>query len=651
QRDGRQKKDKTVSEELVLRNAINVNSDGFEFAPVRYENGLVFVSSRRKAGPIDKQIGERFFELYYAELDPDGMPRDPELFSLQLNSQVHENSVTFDPDAGRIYFTRSNLEKGLTQADAQGKIGMKIYAADKGEFDWENIRELSFNSNDYSSMHPTLTPDGSKLFFASDKSGGYGGMDLYFVERESDEEWSEPINLGPEINTTGNEVFPFYHPSGVLYFSSDSRDGMGGLDLYSIDISSNVWGEVVHMESPFNSEGDDLGFYLNDDGASGYFSSNREGGLGKDDIYVFQSKTFIQENEYFEDKKMIFAVYDQSTGQPLDDATLRILERGSGSAVGDEDLYDLELLPSGEGDGTLRLKFVRKREAELQGPKFVTDPEGKVEVDVLPTKDYVLFVTKAGYETKEITLAANEITPGDPYQVQLGEDDCFNLDGVVVSNPYEKTIPNARVRIINECDGTEEILRTNINGSFSYCLNPGCDYTIIGEKQGYRSGTSEISTVRVRGSRSLAAELELIPETDVVLKEPIRRGTVILLENIYYDFNKSSIRSGETRDLEALVTLMKKYPTMQIELGAHTDARGSDDYNMNLSLRRAESAKRFLVERGIAPHRVKPFGYGETQLRNQCDDGVSCSEEEHQYNRRTEVKVIDIDEPFKIQYK
>ena len=135
------------------------------------------------------------------------------------------------------------------------------------------------------------------------------------------------------------------------------------------------------------------------------------------------------------------------------------------------------------------------------------------------------------------------------------------------------------------------------------------------------------------------------------MKEPIREGSVIVLENIYYDFNKYIIRRGAASDLDALAQLMKQYPSMEIEMIAHTDSRGTEQYNLDLSLKRAESARNYLVQKGVQENRIRAFGYGESQIRNHCTDGVECSDEEHQYNRRTEVKVIRIDEPVKVQYQ
>jgi outer membrane protein OmpA-like peptidoglycan-associated protein len=149
----------------------------------------------------------------------------------------------------------------------------------------------------------------------------------------------------------------------------------------------------------------------------------------------------------------------------------------------------------------------------------------------------------------------------------------------------------------------------------------------------------------------MEANIILQPMSSEIVRKPLKEGSVIILNDIYYDFGKSAIRKGAARDLELIAEMMKKYPSMMIELGAYTDSRGEADFNMQLSLRRAESAKNFLVQRGIQTSRIKTFGYGESRLRNHCTDGVECSEDEHAYNRRTEIRVIKIDEPIRFERK
>lgn len=635
--------------DVVVKNAPNINSDGMEFSPVLYQNGLVYVS-RHKSGPVDEKTGETFFELFYSELDPNGFPLKPQEFSTELNSQVHEGPVSFNRRGDQIFFTRSNTKGGITKSDSEGRIGLKIYSAQRGYFDWENIQELPFNDDEYTCMHPSLSPNSKKLFFTSNMPGGYGGFDLYFVEWLGNK-WSMPINLGPDINSSKNEVFPFIHESGILFFTSDGHSGMGGLDLFMIDLSGRKWGRVINLGEPFNSEFDDLGIVLTPGGTRGYFTSNRVDGRGQDDIYVFEAPEGIKGRELYKTINSVIAVYDKNQSKRVPGAAIRIFETSADGLINNEDLYNIELLPSSAESQELTLKMVRKSDQNLGDPRIITDRNGEAVAQFQENKQYVILISKDGYKSREIIHSTKDADPYRPIEVLLEPSNCFNLDGLVTNETYGQRIPNALVRIVNECDGSEEIIRTTVDGEFQACLQVGCDFTIVGEKEGYRSARTEVSTVKIRGNRSLTAQIKLRPQSEQVMKEPIREGTVIVLENIYYDFNKSAIRSGEARDLEALVKLMRTYPSMEIELGAHTDVRGTEAYNLKLSLKRAESAKQFMVERGIAANRIKAFGYGEAYPRNRCREGVNCSEEEHQFNRRTEVRILKMDEPLRVQYE
>ncbi len=634
--------------DIRLSNASNINTEGMEFSPVLYGNGIVYVS-RRKNGPIDENTGQTFYELFYAELDPNGQPIKGQNFSVEINSHLHEGPVSFNRQGNEIFFTRSNQRLGLSKADKKGRVRLKIYKADKGFFDWENIEELPFNDNDFSCLHPALSADGKRLFFASDKPGGFGGMDIYFVERTS-RGWSAPINLGPEINTPKNEVFPFSHESGTLFFASDGHEGLGGLDLFMIDLSDRKWGRVINLGLPFNSEKDDLGLVLQSDGTRGYFTSNRErDNRGQDDIYLFDAPNGLKGIELPEINNTLVSVYDVESSRRILGAGLRVYPLSTDGMADNDELYNLEMLPNEKGEVSLTL--VRKKDEELADPDYVTNRNGEVVVPFEVAKSYLVIITKRGYKTKEIKFTSTDQLPIRPLEVLMKPNNCLALAGDVIAEGYNVPITNARVQITNECTGEVSVLNTDIEGKFEHCLEIGCNFSIRVIKEGYEEGLSSVSTEGIRGNRYIAAEINMKVKSLDLLREPISVGTVIVLDNIYYDFNKSAIRSGEARDLEALAKLMKRYPSMEIELGAHTDSRGENDYNLKLSLKRAESAREFLLRQGIKSRRIQVFGYGEAYPRNHCADGVDCTEAEHSFNRRTEVKVTKINESVRLEFK
>jgi len=569
--------------EVEVINATKINTSSTEFSPALYQNGIVFASSRFKNGERDKKIDETFYELFYAEVDEEGLPLEPEEFSLRINSHLHEGPVTFNRAGDLMYFTRNYIRKGVRKANSRGQTVMKIYEARKGKKDWKHVRALSFCDDEYSYVHPTLSTDGKKLFFSSNAPGGYGGMDLYVSERV-DGKWSEPINLGEEINTAKNELFPFIHSSGNLIFASNGREGFGELDLYMIDISSRKWGKATNLGEPFNSPSDDLGLILNPEGTKGYFTSSREGGHGKDDIYMFNAPEGIWGRTRPKQIQASITIEDVQNRQKLDGVEVRVFEKNKESyynAQGKK-LYESVLTPSKGQNETLVFKKLQNEISQLGPPDVLTNQRGETSLDLEGEKKYLILAYKAGYlsQTREFTASPDAESP----QVN------FRLERIPATLAEEKVV----------------------------------------EKE---------------EKPSVAKEHK--PLTD---ESALAKGSVIVLENIYYDFNKSYIRAGAAEELEELLSMMNRFPSMVIELSSHTDSRGGEKYNRQLSMKRAESAMQYLTARGIAINRVQAIGYGESSLRNHCRDGVECSEEEHQYNRRTEVKVISLDAAVDIKY-
>lgn len=644
-----------LTNNVVVKNANLINTTELEFSPVFYQTGLVYVSSRFTEGPKDKNIGETFFELFFSDTDRNGIPLKPEVFSLEINSQKHEGPVTFNEEFNEIYFTR-NSDVPSTKKGANGKFKnmQQIYTAKKGLYDWKEVKKLSFNNDNYHCMHPSLSLDGQQLYFTSDMPGGYGGTDIY-VSTKKGNSWSKPQNLGAKVNSERNDAFPFIHESGTLFFSSSRQPGFGGFDVYKIDLlDTNA--ELENLGTPFNSSADDLGFIINKDGTRGYFASNREGGFGKDDIFMFEAPEGIQGVETPDKIPYRIVAYDDVSQERIPQASVRIFERAADGFIEGDNLYDVQLLPS--DDGEMVMKLIRKKETELGKPLFVTDASGEVSSVIAQGKNYIVLVSKEGYTSGEVVFSTMNASDFQTIEVPLSPISCMTLTGKALSNPYNLSIPGTLIKVTNLCDNTVESVRTNVQGEFEFCLPRGCEFNVTGEKEGYKMGSTNISTESIRGNRSLQADVKLdienenvIAGNDNALNEPIKAGTVIVLENIYYDFNKSAIRTGAARELDAILNLMQQYPNMEIEMIAHTDSRGKSKYNLDLSLRRAESAKSYLTNRSIAPNRIKTFGYGEANPRNHCSDGVECSEEEHQYNRRTEVKIVKIDQGIDVKYK
>ncbi|MFC1224307.1 OmpA family protein [Pedobacter sp. BG31] len=541
---------------------LNINTQASEYAPTFYKEGLMFTSNRQSENfskHIFKWDNTPFSKLYYVNklsdlkvinqdslinsqssadkqkirYNDDDTPETSndnnvlsaytsaiERDTLNLiygqhkmvkklggvfNNKYHTAAAAVFPD-GSIIFTGNNYLNGKTSKSSDGTIKLKLYTAYGPNL--SATKEFPYNSNEYSTGHPALTPDGNILVFASDRPGGFGGTDLYYCVKSGRGEWTSPINMGKLINTEGNEMFPSFDHDGNLIFSSTGLAGFGGLDLFQVPLKEmKPTTAPVNMGAPINSSKDDFALILTPDGKKGYFSSNRE---GNDNIYEFRRSTY----------KIIL----QGT---LTDARTRIPLAGGRILM-----HHL--------DGTDTIK---------------TDNQGRFKRELPAETDYEVTAQKLGY-INNIQFTTS---------VGIQKDSVINLD--IRLNRTE----SAQQYVLNHCDSLKKV--------FS-------------------------------------------------------------VKNIYYDLDRSEIRPDARGALNELVELMRKYPEITIITSSHCDSRASEEYNRNLSLRRGEAAKQYLVARGIQSDRIKVEYYGKTRLVNRCYDGVNCSEEDQQLNRRTEFDVI-----------
>lgn len=276
---------------LVEIKNMAINSKYSDFSPMFHnESEVVFASAHDSSFLTTRRYkwnNQPFLDLYVAKADDEGEDlTSPKKFSKQINTKYHEASVAFSPNQKTIYFTRNNYGKKLKR----GKNGinhLKIYQSKFVEDEWTKAVEVSFNSENYSTGHPSVSPDGKKLYFVSDRPGGFGLTDVYKVDILENGAFSEPENLGRTVNTSKKEMFP-YITENALYFSSDRNMGMGGLDIYKSDYAGGVFGVGINLGEPINSNRDDFSYIIDQNNEKGYFASNRKGGKGDDDIYSFK---------------------------------------------------------------------------------------------------------------------------------------------------------------------------------------------------------------------------------------------------------------------------------------------------------------------------------------------------------------------------
>ena len=411
----------TIAPHVYTTNQIMNNSASADFGIAFYGDRITFASTRNQERPVYPWNKKPTLDLYSAEMSEDGELSDIVLFSDEINTDEHESSATFSEDGQVMYFDR-NSEKRVKNEDGIRVGHIKIFRAEMVDGEWDNIEALPFTSDEYSTEHPSLSADGSKLYFASDMPGSEGSFDIYVVDVNEDGTYGEPENLGTGVNTPHREQFPYISEEGVLYFASDGHQGFGNLDVFRAE---GDFAEVQNLGNTVNSGHDDFAFIINEENQKGYLASNRR---GSDNLYVFTREDYVP-----------------------------------------------------------------------------------------PVVDY---------------------------------------------------------------DDRETNLET---------------------------GRQQLRDVG----------------------------------NIYFDFDKATIKAESKPTLDKVVNIMNKYPELKIEIGSHADARGSDKYNMGLSERRAASTLEYLVEKGIDRSRLTSKGYGESMPLNDCTEPTGCTNEQYAKNRRSEFTIMN----------
>lgn len=576
---------------------LEVNSDASDFGPVPYGGGLIFASSR-KSGIINREfdwLEAPFLNLVHAKRIAEGEEKfeAPQSLEGEINTRFHESNFTWCNGCPEVFFTRNNYFQSRKGASDEGVILLKIYSAVMDGLEAVSIEEFPHNSDEYSVGHPTLSRDGKTLIFVSDMPGGEGGKDLYRC-RKVGESWSEPENMGPEINTAGDEMFPFLHADGKLYFSSNGHAGLGNLDLFLAEKQAEGY-EIRNMGFPVNSPYDDFAPWVDEGHRQGYFSSNRPGGAGDDDIYHFTLGGATVE----------VIVMDKIAQLPIENAQIDIQNLNDNSEFTlTTDSAGRILFPSDLG----------------------VDYDGIVLTEEFPDKQFKMNTHSEAGETFFSFLV--ELANPPPA-----------ISAIVIDAVTEERLPGSKIVFenLNRPDTTRR--KADRNGRFAIKLGENTSYKLTVTHPGYLIYSDTVSTTENAYDGDTIIPLNM---TKILFNKPI------VLENIHYDFDMWFIRSDAIPDLQELVQLMNENPTIRIELSSHTDCRGSDPYNIVLSQKRATAAREYLLEHGIAPGRIVAKGYGETRLVNECDDGVDCTEDQHFANRRTEFRIIgyveDIDQ-------
>jgi len=497
-----------------IKNLEAINTPFAEYAPAYLNSELYFASSRSNA-KIYEASGTPFTDLYKAETKGANVDVNTvaPLSDLINAPNINEGGITFSPDGKTMVYAKGNSGK------RKGSNDVDLYLSRFRNGQWGQPILININQPDSWESTPAFSPDGRTIYFSSNRKGGYGGLDIYTAQMDSRGRFGKVRNLGAEINTAGDELFPYVSENGKLYLSSDGHPGYGMLDIFVVN---RVNGKTVveNLGQPVNSTADDFGIYLFKVDR-GFLTSNRDGGKGDDDIY-----TFINE-----------------------DPNLKVVNYF------------------------------------LQGITYTTKPDSSRTI-----------------------------------------------------------LPDTKVTLMDGNGNVMQDFVTGNDGKFLFRVYENENYTLIGETDGYlvkrQPYTTQGKSVPLESLKELVTTITL--DTLLVL-DRLEKNKIFVLNNIYFELDKSDIKPESAVELNKLVEVLNDNPEIKIEMSSHTDSIASNDYNLALSQRRAESTVKYLVNKGIAPERLVAKGYGESKpiARNSNRDG-SDNPEGRQRNRRTEFKILEI---------
>ncbi|MEM0999197.1 MAG: OmpA family protein [Bacteroidota bacterium] len=573
--------------------ALPFNSADAEFGAYPYGEGLIFASAREEGPPVVHDfnwLDQPFLNFFYTEKRKDSVRwSKPELLKGEVNTRYHESNFTLAPDRTTFFFTRNSFYEKKKGRDPAGVIKLNLYTGQIDGLKTSAITEFAHNNDAYSVTHPAISPDGKVLFFVSDMPGGKGGKDLYRCIRQG-EGWSMPMNL-ESLNTPGDESFPFVHPNGKLYFASDGHPGLGQLDIFAADMAGNA--APRNLGYPINTPHDDFAFYLAVNEEDGYLASNRPGGMGNDDIYRFRINRPILE----------IYVYDARDSSLVSEADLLIQAEG------------------------LEPEAARS-----------TDQYGFFNMVGHYNRNYRVAVEKPPYDSARAELSTENAAGQKFFRLNIYlETPPEVISAIVVDDSTRERLPGSRIEFVNRLNRDEvRTFRTDRQGRILLNLEKDLDknarYEVYVNRRGYFTYSVMDYDLRraMRGDTVFPLRIDRIE-----LDKPV------LLENIHYDFDKWEILAEAYGDLEKVALICLRNPEIIVELMSHTDCRGSQYYNQKLSQKRANSARNHIIFNfGIDPERVAAVGYGESQIANECHDGIFCTEPRHRANRRTEFRVV-----------
>jgi outer membrane protein OmpA-like peptidoglycan-associated protein len=585
--------------------SLNINTAEQDFGPAYYLNKIVFASSKEGVKSVKRSYNwnnKPFLNIYEADRTSDEQLKSPKQFRKDLNKIMHEGPASFNAEGTYMAFNRNNYK----EKSSDGAIKLEIFFSTKNEKgEWQKEEPFKLNNKEYNVGHPFLSANGNTMYFSSDMPGGFGGADIYKIEKNANGEWGDAINLGDAINTESDEMFPFFQEElGILFFASKGHIGLGGLDIYLSPLSNGKFSKVYNAGFPLNTQYDDFALIIDAKMQKGYFSSNRTGGAGDDDIYAFELlKPFVF-------GKILKGIAKDQEGTLLANTKIELW---------DENGNIIQTIETNE-NANYEFTVEADKEYKLKGSK----------------SDYFDALNSANTKTNDDIIYSDLILEKDPG---------LSLYAVVTDKKTGYAIKDVKMTIIDNMTCEKINYITPESGDYlrplkDKKLNDRGSYNFILEKDGYFTKTVTYNELFDKPGKYLV-HTKLDFTMDALVKD---LSEMIQINPINFDLNKFNIRPDAAKELDKIVEVMNKYPDMVIELGSHTDCRASIAYNMSLSDKRAKASAAYIKARISKPERIYGKGYGESRLLNDCAcEGnlkSDCSEEEHAKNRRTEFRVI-----------
>ncbi|MGC1243411.1 MAG: OmpA family protein [Chryseosolibacter sp.] len=594
------------------------NTSAMDFSPYPYGNGIVFVSSRTQKG--SGSDGEAFLSLFYTEEAEDG--------SFSIPERLHEGSITSYHEGPAVFFNEDN-KKILSRNSLIKKSKMKDGSAHPLELahsertpsgHWTEPVTLPFASPEYSVAHPAISSDGTTLYFSSNMPGSIGDSDI-FISKLDNGAWSAPRNLGAKINTPGKELFPFLYQDSILLFASDGHAGLGGLDIFSFNLKTPD-AVVSNFGSPVNTDSDDFGIFLEAEGSSGFFSSNRPGGSGSDDLYYFELRQPFVEIQ----------VYDSLSRRPINHARIILESGGQWSRQTQTDFNgktECRLNPFRKYQITIAAQGYLPAEIEMI-PSPQQENQEAIRVHLMPLKNTIHSTLSSALKTRSRRGLSNTVTfDSRPLDVDLEQETTRQPhDTLRAAPPDSVSLPMINVfaaEVINELPA---VILAKGDSLF--------EFTSQGESL-ILQGDLELQLNIPRGAKRNDYEKIL---SEQIVSQGYAISRFLLIRSFFFDTGKTWVRNDASAQLDKIAELMHAYPQMDLQMTFHSDSRGTDEFNLRLSKARSLEVTEYLLMAGIEKERIHSSYVGESQPLKDCGDLSDCDELFHQMNRTVEFKFI-----------